>query len=424
MKICVLSRGPTLYSTSRIAHAGRRRQHDVRIVDPYNCLIGCLEFGLALAHPIVELASFDVVIPRVGASSMPFGLPVVEQFEMLGTPAVNSADAFELARNKILASQVLTAASLPVPRTLALRNPQHIDRAIELLGGPPVVVKLHPGTQGVGVAICETVRSIRSTVEAFWSLNREVLLQEFIAEASGTDVRMFVVDGEVYFIPADNGATAIAYNTEEVPAEDVSTLQVFVDPKYAGRTSLPDNVDDAYALAYLATGVTDWTTATQEEFEAAAAWLRLAHENARTYWTDGAEAQQLFASGEVLVMWAWGEIPTTLRAEDFPIGFNREPAEGSSYWSCGYVNLVDGPGSEEKAHQFVEAWLQPSTADYIVREWGYGHSNEEAMAAQDAELLEEVGLGPVEVPLLFQLPLDNTIREQMIAEFEKIKAGF
>lgn len=197
MKICVLSRGPTLYSTSRIAHAGRRRQHDVRIVDPYNCLIGCLEFGLALAHPIVELASFDVVIPRVGASSMPFGLPVVEQFEMLGIPVVNSSDAFELARNKILASQVLTAANLPVPRTLALRNPQHIDRAIELLGGPPVVVKLHPGTQGVGVAICETVRSIRSTVEAFWSLNREVLLQEFIAEASGTDVRMFVVDGNV-----------------------------------------------------------------------------------------------------------------------------------------------------------------------------------------------------------------------------------
>lgn len=197
MKICVLSRGPTLYSTSRIAHAGRRKQHDVRIVDPFNIIIGSLEYGLALAHPIVDLGSFDVVIPRVGASAMEFGLPVVEQFELLGIPVVNGSNAFELARNKILAGQVLTAAGLPVPRTLALRNPEHIDSAIELLGGPPIVVKLHPGTQGVGVAICETVRSIRSTVEAFWSLNREVLLQEFIAEAAGTDVRMFVVDGKL-----------------------------------------------------------------------------------------------------------------------------------------------------------------------------------------------------------------------------------
>lgn len=197
MKICVLSRGPTLYSTSRIAHAGRRRQHDVRVVDPNNCLIGTLDFGLALAHPLVEMGSFDVVIPRIGASTMPFGLPVVEQFELLGIPVINGGAAFELARNKILAGQVLAATGLPVPRTLALRSVEQIDRAIELLGGPPVVVKLHPGTQGVGVVVCESVRSARSTVEAFWNLNREVLLQEFVAEAAGSDLRVFVVDGAV-----------------------------------------------------------------------------------------------------------------------------------------------------------------------------------------------------------------------------------
>ena len=246
---------------------------------------------------------------------------------------------------------------------------------------------------------------------------------ENVLETYRTDPT-FVIDGEVYFIPADNGATAIAYNTEEVPAEDVSTLQVFVDPKYAGRTSLPDNVDDAYALAYLATGVSDWTTATQEQFEAASAWLREAHANARTYWVDGAEAQQLFASGEILVMWAWNEIPVTLSGEDFPIAFNREPVEGSSIWTCGYVNLVDGPGSEEKAHEFIEAWLQPESVNYIVEEWGYGNANAVAMAEIDPELLEEVGLGEVDVPLLAQLPMDNALREQMIAEFEKIKAGF
>lgn len=197
MKICVLSRGPTLYSTSRIAHAGRRRQHDVRIVDPYNALIGTVDYGLALAHPVVDLGSFNVVIPRIGASTMPFGLPLVEQFELLGVPVVNGSAGFELARNKILAGQRLTADGLPVPKTISLRNPAQIDNAIEMLGGPPLIAKIHPGTQGVGVVICETVRSVRSTVEAFWSLGREVLLQEFISEASGTDVRVFVVDGRV-----------------------------------------------------------------------------------------------------------------------------------------------------------------------------------------------------------------------------------
>lgn len=197
MKICVLSRGPTLYSTSRIAHAGRKRQHDVRIVDPYNALVGAVGQKLSLSHPIVDMHSFDVVVPRVGASTMPFGLPIVEQFELLGIPVLNNADAFQLSRNKILAGQLLCAEGLSVPDTAVLRHADQIDFAIELLGGPPIVVKLQPGTQGVGVAICETTRSVRSTVEAFWSLGREVILQEFIAEASGTDVRMFVVDGEV-----------------------------------------------------------------------------------------------------------------------------------------------------------------------------------------------------------------------------------
>lgn len=197
MKICVLSRGPTLYSTSRIAHTGRKRQHDVRIVDPYNAIYGTIDGEPHLQHPIVDLRSCNVVIPRVGASAQPFGLPLVEQFELCGIPVLNCADGFRVSRNKILAGELLTAEGLPVPKTVTLRNPNQIEQAIEVLGGPPIVVKIHPGTQGVGVAICETVRSARSTIEAFWSLDREILLQEFIAEASGTDIRMFVVDGEV-----------------------------------------------------------------------------------------------------------------------------------------------------------------------------------------------------------------------------------
>jgi len=231
-------------------------------------------------------------------------------------------------------------------------------------------------------------------------------------------------DQGLWYIPADWGATAIAYNTEVVPEEDVQSLEVFRDPKYAGRISLPDNNDDVWALAYLATGVSDWTTVTEEDFQEAAAWLRDAHQNVRAYWADGAELGQLMATGEVVIAWAWNETPTTMRAEGHPIGFQREAKEGSTSWFCGYVNLKDGPGDEEKAYDFINAWLDQRSADYIVEAWGYGHSNSEAMAAQPAGLLDEVGLGDIDVPVLAQVPMDNQLRDRMLEEFEKIKAGF
>jgi spermidine/putrescine transport system substrate-binding protein len=255
-----------------------------------------------------------------------------------------------------------------------------------------------------------------------WDLSK-IPNYEHVAEAYKT-APIFTEGEDVYFIPADNGATAIAYNIDEVPEADVASLNVFTDPKYAGRTSLPDNVDDAYALAYLATGLSDWTQATQQDFEAASAWLREAHQNARAYWADGAELGQLMGTGEVLVAWAWSETPAEMRGEGRPIGYNREPAEGSSVWFCGYVNLKDGEGSEDKAHDFINAWLEPSVTDYIVVEWGYGHANTQAMSQLSPETLEENFMGEVDAPLLRQLPMDNALREQMIAEFEKIKAGF
>jgi len=149
----------------------------------------------------------------------------------------------------------------------------------------------------------------------------------------------FVRDGNVYFIPADLGMTGLIYNADEVTADQTASLQIFVDPAMAGRTSLPDNVEDAYALAYLATGVSDWTKATEEDMQKASAWLRQAHANARAYWADGAELAQLMATGEVLVAWGWNETPVQMAADGYNIGFQREAAEGSSSWFCGYVNL-------------------------------------------------------------------------------------
>ena len=246
---------------------------------------------------------------------------------------------------------------------------------------------------------------------------------EKVAEVYKTNPS-FVVDGAVYFIPGHLGATATAYNTEEVPAEAVKTLQVYADPTYAGRVSLPDNVDDVYALAFLATGLSDWTKATEADIEAASAWLREVHPNVRTYWGDGAELGQLMATGEVLIAWAWSETPVQLVAAGLPIGFEREAAEGSSMFVCGYVNLTNGPGSEDKAHAFINSFLDASVTQFITSEWGYGHGNAEAMAAIGAEKLAEIGLSEIDAPVLYQVPMDISLREQMIADFERIKAGF
>lgn len=238
------------------------------------------------------------------------------------------------------------------------------------------------------------------------------------------DSPLFSDEGGVWFMPAEWGATAIAYNTDVVPEEAVQSLQVFVDPAWAGRISLPDNNDDVWALAYLATGVTDWTTVTEEQFQAAGAWLRQAHQNVRAYWADGSEIAQLMATGEVVIAWAWNETPTTMSAEGHPVAFEREPAEGSSTWFCGYVNLKNGPGSEDKAYDFMNAWLSEETATYIVENWGYGHSNAAAMESMDDALLDSVGLGEIAAPILAQVPMDQELRDRMLVEFEKIKAGF
>ncbi|MBZ4021491.1 polyamine ABC transporter substrate-binding protein [Rhodobacter sp. TJ_12] len=235
---------------------------------------------------------------------------------------------------------------------------------------------------------------------------------------------IFSDDEGVWFIPTDWGATAIAYNPEEVPEEDVASLQVFTNPKYAGRISLPNSSDDVWALAYLATGVTDWTDVTEAQFDAAAAWLREVHPNVLSYWADPSEQAQTMASGEVLISWSWNDGVAYLRADDYPVAFQREAAEGSSSFICGYVNLKDGPGVEEKAYDFMNSWLRPDSARALLDEIGYGHASLKAMETIPMEEQIEAGLGPVDAPILPQVPNDPQLRERQLAEFEKIKAGF
>ncbi len=230
--------------------------------------------------------------------------------------------------------------------------------------------------------------------------------------------------GDVFFIPTDFGSTAIAYNPDTVPAEDVATLNVFKDSKYAGRMTLPDNVDDAYALAYLATGTTNWTEATDAQFEAASNWLREVHPNLRTYWTDPGELAQIMASGEIQISWAWNETYPTMVDEGRPIAFQREAAEGSSLWLCGYVNLADAPGEEQKAYDYMNAFLAESSVVPLL-DAGYGSANATALTALVSEDdLVASGLGAIDVPVLAQLPMSNARREQQNETFELIKAGF
>ncbi len=238
------------------------------------------------------------------------------------------------------------------------------------------------------------------------------------------DSPVFKDDAGVWYIPTDWGATAIAYNTETVPVEDVSTLNVFVEPKYQGRISLPDSSDDVWALAYLATGTSDWTDVTDEQFAAAAEWLRKAHQNVAAYWADPSEQAQLMASGAVDIAWSWNDGVVYLQGDDFPVGFQRAPKEGSSTFFCGYVNLKDGPGSDDKAYDFINAWLEPAAAKGLLDTIGYGHTSTEAMATIADEPAVTEGLGNVDVPILAQTPNDPAQREKQLAEFEKIKAGF
>jgi spermidine/putrescine transport system substrate-binding protein len=231
-------------------------------------------------------------------------------------------------------------------------------------------------------------------------------------------------DAGVWYIPTDYAYTAIAWNATELKPEDVASLNVFIDPRFAGRVSLPDNTDDVWSLALLATGVTDWTTTTEEQFQAAAAWLRQAHANVRAYWTDPSELAQLMASGEVLVAWSWNDVVPILRADGFNVGFQRQAAEGAASFFCGYVNMKDAPGSEDKAYDFINAWLSHPTAKVLLETVGYAHANDAAMAEISAEELAAGEVNPIDTTLLAQTPLDPALRDRMLQEFELIKSGF
>ena len=234
-------------------------------------------------------------------------------------------------------------------------------------------------------------------------------------------------EGTAWFVPFEWGNTLVTYRTDKVEESDIQSLKAFADPKFEGRVSLPDNVDDAYALAALATGHTDWSTMSDADWDAASAFLREVHKNVRLYWLDNTEIAQAMGGGEVDLAWAWNETATTLAADGQPVAMKRDTDEGLSTWVCGYVHLKDGPGNVDKVYDFINATLTQEVGAYLVNEWGYGHANARAMASIDAEVLQSTGYGDLEKfvdKTLFSSPLPGPTKAKLIAEFERIKSGY
>jgi spermidine/putrescine transport system substrate-binding protein len=234
-------------------------------------------------------------------------------------------------------------------------------------------------------------------------------------------------DGKVWFVPADWGNTGLNYLIDTVPEADVQSLQVFVDPKYKGKVTIGDNVDDAFGLGLLATGTKAWANVTEEQVDKAAAWLRLAHKNVRFYWTDYSALVQSMASKEVLISWSWNDTATKLAEAGVKARMNRDAKEGAITFVCGFSMLKDAPGSEDKAYDYINAWLEDQSATYILTTWGYGHANTGAFQGVDAAKLQEKGFANVDAMLaktLFQAGTNQKMHDKMIAEFEKIKAGY
>lgn len=197
MKIAILSRRTQLYSTHRLLEEAKRRGHNVRVIDTLRCYMNINARQPSIHYRGEVLAEFDAVIPRIGASVTFYGCAVVRQFEMMGVYVVNSSIAITRSRDKLRALQLLSRKGIGLPITGFADSPDDIGDLIDMVGGAPLVVKLLEGTQGIGVLLAETKQAAESVIEAFLDLDTHIMVQEYIKEAKGADIRCFVVGGKV-----------------------------------------------------------------------------------------------------------------------------------------------------------------------------------------------------------------------------------
>ncbi|MEO8003126.1 MAG: 30S ribosomal protein S6--L-glutamate ligase [Arenimonas sp.] len=197
MKLAILSRNAKLYSTQRLVQAARERGHTVRVLDPLRCYMKIAPGKFQLNYKGKSLTGFDAVIPRIGASITRYGTAVLRQFEMMGAYTPNSSDAILRARDKLRCHQLLAAQGIGLPVTVFGDNPDDTQDLLSLMGEPPHIIKLNEGSQGSGVILAEQLSASRSVIEALRGLYANFLVQEFIPEAKGADIRCFVVGDSV-----------------------------------------------------------------------------------------------------------------------------------------------------------------------------------------------------------------------------------
>jgi len=197
MKLAILSRNTKLYSTQRLVAAARERGHIVRVLDPLRCYMKIAPGSFDLNYKGRPLGGIDAVIPRIGASVTRYGTAVLRQLELMGAYTPNSSDAILRARDKLRCHQLLAGQGIGLPSTVFGDNPDDTDDLLRMLGKPPHVIKLIEGSQGNGVVLAERLSSSRSVIEAFRGLYANFLVQEFVAEAAGADIRCFVVGDRV-----------------------------------------------------------------------------------------------------------------------------------------------------------------------------------------------------------------------------------
>lgn len=206
MNILMLARNPNLYSHQRLVEAAHDRGHEVRIVNTLQCYMNITSHRPAVIYKGESLQGYEAVIPRIGASVTFYGLAVLRQFEMMGVYPLNESVAIGRSRDKLRSLQLLSRAGLGLPVTAFASDPKQTDEVLKIAGGAPVVIKLLEGTQGIGVVLGETHKSAKSVIEAFRGAKVNILVQEFIKEAGGTDIRALVVGERVVAAMERTGA--------------------------------------------------------------------------------------------------------------------------------------------------------------------------------------------------------------------------
>lgn len=206
MRVAILSQNPSSYSTKRLVEAASSRNHEVEVVDYTRCFMSIAAHRPKVVYQGRELEGFDAIIPRIAASQTFYGNAVVRQFEMAGVYAVNRSDAIARSRDKLRSLQLLSRKGIGLPVTGIANSTKDVDGLMDVVGGAPLVVKLLEGMQGIGVVLAETNPGARSVIEAFRSLDANILVQEFIKEAKGADFRCFVIGEKVVAAMKRQGA--------------------------------------------------------------------------------------------------------------------------------------------------------------------------------------------------------------------------